>query len=174
MIKNARMRSMCVMPSDQHLTTPSSQAVPCIVCTIFFCNHNKQRRKLCTPHNFRRFIMVFACSSQFCDQTITSNRTIHRLKYTDLRKRQKRTAGSSPLGEELAVLSFQEKSGCPVIFSPKSPVPQLFPGNQVTGLPSGGGPGPSGGPRRRAGRFRPGGHRPGRPGCQRHHGGCLA
>ena len=36
-IANTRVRflvcSMCVMPLDHHLTTPSSQPVPCIVCT---------------------------------------------------------------------------------------------------------------------------------------------
>ena len=63
---------------DHHLTTPSSQPVPYIVfyAPTFFYNHQNQRRKLCTLHNFRRFIMVFACASQFSDQTTTSNWTI--------------------------------------------------------------------------------------------------
>ena len=54
---------------DHHLTTPSSQPVPCIVFYVptFFYTHHKQRRKLCTPHNFRRCIIVFSCSSQFSD-----------------------------------------------------------------------------------------------------------
>ena len=54
---------------DHHLTTPSSQPVPCIVFYVptFFYTHHKQRRKLCTPHNFRRCIMLFACASQFSD-----------------------------------------------------------------------------------------------------------
>ena len=54
---------------DHHLTTSSSQPVPCIVFYVptFFYNHHKQRRKLCTPHNFRRCIIVFSCSSQFSD-----------------------------------------------------------------------------------------------------------
>ena len=54
---------------DHHLTTSSSQPVPCIVFYVptFFYNHHKQRRKLCTLHNFRRCIMAFACPSQFSD-----------------------------------------------------------------------------------------------------------
>ena len=46
---------------DHHLTTPSSQPVPCIVFYVptFFYNHHKQRRKLCTLHNFRRWFIVF-------------------------------------------------------------------------------------------------------------------
>src|SRR5699024_9683242 len=54
---------------DHHLTTSSSQPVPCIVFYVptFFYNHHKQRRKLCILHNFRRFIMLFACASQFSD-----------------------------------------------------------------------------------------------------------
>ena len=62
-------RSMCVIPLDHHLTTPFSQPVPCIVFYVptFFYNHHKQRRKLCTLHNFRRCIMLFACTSQFSD-----------------------------------------------------------------------------------------------------------
>ena len=54
---------------DHHLTAPSSQPVPCIVFYVptFFYNHHKQRRKLCTLHNFRRCIMLFACASQFSD-----------------------------------------------------------------------------------------------------------
>ena len=54
---------------DHHLTTPSSQPVPLIVfyAPTFFYNHHKQRRKLCTPHNFRRWFMLFACASQFSD-----------------------------------------------------------------------------------------------------------
>ena len=61
--------------SDHHLTTPSSQPVPYIVfyAPTFFYNHHKQRRKLCTLHNFRRCIMLFACPSQFSDLTTTSN-----------------------------------------------------------------------------------------------------
>ena len=55
--------------SDHHLTTPSSQPVPFIVFYVptFFYNHHKQRRKLCTLHNFRRWFMLFACASQFSD-----------------------------------------------------------------------------------------------------------
>ena len=55
--------------SDHHLTTPSFQPVPCIVfyAPAFFYNYHKQRRKLCTLHNFRRCIMLFACASQFSD-----------------------------------------------------------------------------------------------------------
>ena len=55
--------------SDYHLTTPPSQSVPYMVfyAPTFFCNHHKQRRKLCTLHNFRRCIMLFACLSQFSD-----------------------------------------------------------------------------------------------------------
>ena len=54
---------------DHHLTTPYSQSVPCIVFYVptFFYNHHKQRRKLCTLHNFRRCIMLFFCPSQFSD-----------------------------------------------------------------------------------------------------------
>ena len=54
---------------DHHLTTPSSQPVPCVVfyAPTFFYNHHKQRRKLCTLHNFRRWFMVFICLSQFSD-----------------------------------------------------------------------------------------------------------
>lgn len=54
---------------DHHLTTSSSQPVPCIVFYVptFFYNHHKQRRKLCILHNFRRCIMAFACPSQFSD-----------------------------------------------------------------------------------------------------------
>ena len=54
---------------DHHLTTSSSQPVPCIVFYVptSFYNHQKQRRKLCTLHNFRRCIMLFACASQFSD-----------------------------------------------------------------------------------------------------------
>ena len=63
---------------DHHLTTSSSQPVPCIVFYVptFFYNHHKQRRKLCILHNFRRFIMLFSRTSQFSDQTTTSNWTI--------------------------------------------------------------------------------------------------
>ena|SRR5699024_6683364 len=63
---------------DHHLTTPSSQPVLCIVFCApkFFYNHQKQRRKLCTLHNFRRCIIVFFCASQFSDLTTTSNWTI--------------------------------------------------------------------------------------------------
>ena len=55
-------RSMCAIPLDHHLTTPSFQPVLYIVfyAPTFFYNHHKQRRKLCTPHNFRRRIIVFA------------------------------------------------------------------------------------------------------------------
>ena len=61
--------SMCVIPLDHHLTTPSSQPVPYIVfyAPTFFYNHHKQRRKLCTLHNFRRCIIAFRHSSQFFD-----------------------------------------------------------------------------------------------------------
>ena len=54
---------------DHHLTTPSYQPVPFVVfyAPTFFYNHYKQRRKLCTPHNFRRFIMLFSRTSQFSD-----------------------------------------------------------------------------------------------------------
>ena len=54
---------------DHHLTTSSSQPVPCIVFYVptFFYNHHKQRRKLCILHNFRRFIMLFSRTSQFSD-----------------------------------------------------------------------------------------------------------
>ena len=54
---------------DHHLTTPSSQPVPFIVFYVptFFYNHYNQHRKLCTPHNFRRWFIVFACLSQFSD-----------------------------------------------------------------------------------------------------------
>ena len=58
------------IPFDHHLTTPSSQPVPFIVFYVptFFYNHHKQRRKLCTLHNFRRCIIVFTCQmSQFSD-----------------------------------------------------------------------------------------------------------
>ena len=66
------------IPFDHHLTTSSSQPVPFIVFYVptFFYNHHKQRRKLCTLHNFRRWFMLFACLSQFSDQTTTSNWTI--------------------------------------------------------------------------------------------------
>lgn len=62
-------RSMCAIPLDHHLTTPSFQPVLYIVfyAPTFFYNHHKQRRKLCTLHNFRRCIMAFACPSQFSD-----------------------------------------------------------------------------------------------------------
>ena len=54
---------------DHHLTTSSSQPVPCIVFYVptFFYNHHKQRTKLCILHNFRRFIMLFSRTSQFSD-----------------------------------------------------------------------------------------------------------
>ena len=54
---------------DHHLTTPSSQPVPCVVFYVptFFYNHQNQRRKLCIPHNFRRWFIVFFCLSQFSD-----------------------------------------------------------------------------------------------------------
>ena len=54
---------------DHHLTTPSSRPVPCIVfyAPTFFYNHHNQRRKLCTPHNFRRWFIPFSCTSQFSD-----------------------------------------------------------------------------------------------------------
>ena len=54
---------------DHHLTTLSSQPVPCIVFYVptFFYTHHKQRRKLCAPHNFWRFIMLFSRTSQFSD-----------------------------------------------------------------------------------------------------------
>ena len=57
------------IPFDHHLTTSSSQPVPFIVFYVptFFYNHHKQRRKLCTLHNFRRWFMLFACLSQFSD-----------------------------------------------------------------------------------------------------------
>ena len=60
---------------DHHLTAPSSQPVPCIVfhAPTFSYNHHKQRRKLCTLHNFRRWFIVFPRPSQFSDQTTTSN-----------------------------------------------------------------------------------------------------
>ena len=63
---------------DHHLTTPSSQPVPFLVLNAptFFYTHHKQRRKLCTPHSFRRWIMLFACPSQFSDQTTTPNWTM--------------------------------------------------------------------------------------------------
>lgn len=52
----------CHPDFDHHLTTPSSQPVPCVVFYVptFFYTHYDQRRKLCTPHNFRRCIMLFA------------------------------------------------------------------------------------------------------------------
>ena len=60
-----------VFEFDHHLnlTTPFSQPVPCIVFYVptSFYNHQKQRRKLCILHNFRRCIMLFACASQFSD-----------------------------------------------------------------------------------------------------------
>ncbi len=64
--------------SDHHLTTPSSQPVPYIVfyAPTFFYNHHNQHRKLCTLHNFRRWFMLFACTSQFSDQTTTPNWTM--------------------------------------------------------------------------------------------------
>ena len=70
--------SMCVIPLDHHLTTPSSRPVPYIVFYVptFFYNHHKQRRRLCILHNFRRFIMLFSRTSQFSDQTTTSNHAI--------------------------------------------------------------------------------------------------
>ena len=54
---------------DHHLTTPSSQPVPFIIfhAPTFFYNHHKQRRKLCTPHNFWRCVILFFCPSQFSD-----------------------------------------------------------------------------------------------------------
>ena len=54
---------------DHHLTTTSTQPVSFIVFHVptFFYNHHKQRRKLCTLHNFRRWFMLFACPSQFSD-----------------------------------------------------------------------------------------------------------
>ena len=63
-IKNGKAYRLSV---DHHLTTPSSQPIPCIVLYVptFFYNHHKQRRKLCTLHNFRSCIMLFACASQF-------------------------------------------------------------------------------------------------------------
>ena len=63
---------------DHHLTTSSSQPVLCIVFYVptSFYNHQKQRRKLCTLHNFRRCIIVFTCLSQFSDQTTTFNWTM--------------------------------------------------------------------------------------------------
>ena len=62
-------RSMCAIPLDHHLTTPSFQPVLYIIfyAPTFFYNHHKQRRKLCTPHNFRRRVIVFSRSSQFSD-----------------------------------------------------------------------------------------------------------
>ena len=67
---------------DHHLTTLSSQPVPCIVFYVptFFYNHHNQRRKLCTLHNFRRCIMAFACPSQFSDNcgTLGSRQEIAR------------------------------------------------------------------------------------------------
>ena len=68
---------------DHHLTTSSSQPVPCIVFYVptFFYNHHKQRRKLCILHNFRRFIMLFSRTSQFSDpegQRFESSRSHHK------------------------------------------------------------------------------------------------
>ncbi len=64
--------------ADHHLTVFSSYPVLFIIFydPTFFYNHHKQRRKVCTPHNFRRCIIVFTCASQFSDQTTTSNWTI--------------------------------------------------------------------------------------------------
>ena len=61
------------IPFDHHLTTSSSQPVPYSVFYVptFFYNHHKQRRKLCTLHNFRRCIIVFSCASQFSDYSDT-------------------------------------------------------------------------------------------------------
>ena len=66
------------IPVDHHLTTSSSPPALCIVFCVptFFYNHQKQRRKLCTLHNFRRCIFAFCRPSQFSDQTTTSNWTI--------------------------------------------------------------------------------------------------
>ena len=60
---------LAFIPFDHHLTTPSSQLVPCIVFYVptSFYEHQKQRRKLCTLHNFRRCIIAFSCLSQFSD-----------------------------------------------------------------------------------------------------------
>lgn len=60
---------LCSRWLDHHLTTPSSQPVPCIVFYVptSFYNHQKQRRKLCTLHNFQRWFMLFDCLSQFSD-----------------------------------------------------------------------------------------------------------
>lgn len=84
------------------------------------------------------------------------------------------TAGSSPNGEEPAVVPGKGVQGAGGLL-PKIAGAAPFPGKaDVTGRWSGGGPGPSGGPRRRARRFQPGGRRPGRPGCRRHRGDCPA
>ena len=65
-IKNRKAYRLSV---DHHLTTSASQPVSFIVfhAPPFFYNHHDQRRKLCTLHNFRRCIMLFACASQFSD-----------------------------------------------------------------------------------------------------------
>ena len=54
---------------DHHLTTPSFRPVPCIVFHVstFFYGYQNQRRKLCTPHNFRRCIIEFCRLSRFSD-----------------------------------------------------------------------------------------------------------
>ena len=65
-IKNGKAYRLSV---DPHLTTPSPQPVPYIIFYVptFFYNHHKQRRKLCTLHNFGRCIFVFLRPSQFFD-----------------------------------------------------------------------------------------------------------
>jgi hypothetical protein len=55
------------MPLDNHLTTLFSLAG--FICRFsrsnVYYNHHNQRRKLCTPHNFRRWFIVFSWLSQF-------------------------------------------------------------------------------------------------------------
>ena len=66
---SGKMFTIASGKSDHPLTTSSSQPVPFVVFYVptFFYNHQNQRRKLCTLHNFRRCIMLFACASQFSD-----------------------------------------------------------------------------------------------------------
>lgn len=51
-------------PPDRPVPPPSGRCAPFQTWPAFFGPHNDQRRNLCMPHKFRRFIMVFGCPSQ--------------------------------------------------------------------------------------------------------------